>query len=66
MSVAKKSLVLALTSALLAAGLCACERGTTPGQKLDRAIDKTGEGIDKALDKTGEKLKEAGEAIQPK
>jgi hypothetical protein len=55
MTLAKKLVLLVLVSALLAAGLYACGRGGTPGQKLDRAIDRT-----------GEKLKEAGEALQSK
>jgi len=53
MHIAKKTLVLGLASALLVAGLGACGNGT-PGEKLD-----------KALDKTGDKVKEAGEAIKP-
>ncbi len=56
MSIAKKSVVLVLSTALLAGGLCACDKsGDTPGQKLD-----------KALDKTGETVKDAGEAIKPR
>jgi hypothetical protein len=45
-----------LASALAAGGLCACDRQSeTPGQKLD-----------KALDKAGDSIKDAGEAIKPK
>lgn len=51
-----KTLVLTLTLALLGTSLCACERhGDTPGQQLDRALDKT-----------GDKVIEAGEAIKTK
>ena len=47
---------LRLACTLLAAGLSACNRdGTTAGQKLDRALDRTGEAV-----------KDAGEAIKPK
>ncbi len=55
MNIAKKTVVLMATSAFLAAGLCGCDKGDTPGQSLD-----------KGLDKAGEKIKEAGEAIKPK
>jgi hypothetical protein len=55
MNLAKKSVVLVAMSALLAAGLCACDRGDTPGEALD-----------KGLSKAGDKVKEAGEAIKPK
>jgi hypothetical protein len=56
MDISKKTSLLVLTSALLAAGLCACDKsGGTPGEKLDRALDKTGETV-----------KDAGEAIKPK
>jgi len=52
----KKRILLAMASAILAAGLCACDgSGRTPGEKLDGALDKTGEAV-----------KDAGEAIQPK
>lgn len=48
--------LLAVIASLLVAGLCGCDKsGDTPGQKLDRALDKT-----------GEKIKEAGDAIQPR
>jgi len=53
MHIAKKTLVLGLASALLVAGLGACG-DRTPGENLDRALDKTGETV-----------KEAGEAIKP-
>ena len=35
--------------------LAACDKSTTPGEKLDRALDRT-----------GEKVKDAGEAIKPR
>jgi len=53
MNVARKSVCVALATVLLACGLGACGNGT-PGEKLDRALDKT-----------GDKVKEAGEAIKP-
>lgn len=50
-----RKFVLVLASAGLASGLFACGRGgATPGQKLDRALDRTGDAV-----------KEAGEAIKP-
>ena len=53
---AKKLALLAVITSFLATGLCGCDKsGDSPGEKLD-----------KALDKTGEKIKEAGDAIQPK
>ncbi|MCE9638119.1 MAG: hypothetical protein K8T90_20650 [Planctomycetes bacterium] len=56
MHITKKTALLVLTSAFLGLGLCACNnRGDTPGEKLDRALDKT-----------GDKVKEAGEAIKTK
>ena len=56
MNVVKKTLLLVLSSAFLVGGLGACERtGETPGEKLDRALDNT-----------GDKVKEAGEAIKTK
>lgn len=54
MNVAKKTVLLAAAAALLSAGLCACDRGT-PGENLD-----------KALDKAGDTVKDAGEAIKPR
>lgn len=54
MNIAKKTVLLAVTAGLLSAGLCACDSGT-PGENLDRALDNA-----------GEKVKDAGEAIQPK
>jgi hypothetical protein len=66
MITAKRKLLLALASALLGSGLAAgCRDDRTPGEKLDRAIDKTGEGIDKAREKVGEGMVKAGEAIKP-
>ena len=51
----KKLLVLLFTSAVLAGGLCACDRSNeTPGEQLDNALDKA-----------GDKVKEAGDAIKP-
>lgn len=56
MDVAKKPAVLLVAAAFLAALLCGCDKnGDTPGQKLD-----------KALDKTGDTLKDAGDAIKPR
>lgn len=57
MHIAKRCALVVLTSAFLAAGLGGCDNksGATPGEQLD-----------KALDKTGEKVKEAGEAIKTK
>ena len=55
MIVAKKMALFVLTSAFLAGGLCACDsRDNTAGERLDTALEKT-----------GEKVKEAGEAIKP-
>jgi hypothetical protein len=54
MNVVKRTVVLAVAGAFLAAGLCACD-GRTPGQDLD-----------KALVKTGDTVIEVGEAIKPK
>jgi hypothetical protein len=55
MNACARKFVLVLASAGLAAGVCACRRGgATPGQKIDRALDKT-----------GDLVKEAGEAIKP-
>ena len=54
MITAKKAVLLVVTAALLSAGLCACDRGT-PGENLD-----------KALDKAGDTVKDAGEAIKPR
>lgn len=52
----RKLVLIILTSVVAAAGLCACDRRDgTPGQQLD-----------KALDKTGDKVKQAGEAIKPR
>jgi hypothetical protein len=54
MNVAKRSVFLVLTSAFLAAVLCGCDRsGDTAGEKLDHAIDKTGDAV-----------KDAGDAIK--
>ena len=54
MNVAKRSVSLVLTSAFFAALLCACDKsGDTAGQKLDKALDKTGDAV-----------KDAGEAIK--
>ena len=45
-----------LAAATLAAGLCACDdSGRTAGERLDGALDATGEAV-----------KDAGDAIQPK
>jgi len=56
MHVSKKTVLVALTSASLAVGLCACDRnGDTPGQTLDKGLNKAGDAI-----------KDAGEAIKPK
>jgi hypothetical protein len=54
MKYAKKALPPLLILGLLAVGAAACG-DRTPGENLDRALDKT-----------GEKIKDAGEAIQPK
>lgn len=51
MKVSKTTALHALAAAALAAGLCACN--DSPGDKLDRAIDKTGDAI-----------KDAGDAIK--
>jgi len=56
MNIAKKTVVPILTLASLVAGLCACGLdGDTPGQTLDRGLNKAGDAV-----------KEAGEAIKPK
>jgi len=55
MNIARKSVALVVTSALLAAGLCARAKGDSPGQALDRGLTKTGDAV-----------KDAGEAIKPK
>jgi len=56
MNISKKTVLSALASASLAFGLCACGRnGDTPGQSLDKGLNKTGDAI-----------KEVGEAIKPK
>ncbi len=56
MRIARRLVLLVLASGVLAAGLCACDsRGGTPGEKLDRVLDKT-----------GDKVKEAGDAIKPR
>jgi len=55
MNLAKKTLVLALTSAVLTA-LAACDKsGATAGENLDKALDKTGDAV-----------KDAGDAIKPR
>ena len=55
MNSVKKVLVLLVASAVLAGGICACDRGgETPGAQLDNALDKA-----------GDKVKEAGDAIKP-
>lgn len=56
MNIVKKTALLLVASALPALGLAGCERsGRTPGENLDRALDKTGDAV-----------KDAGEAIKPK
>ena len=55
MNVFKNSVRLLLTSALLASGLCGCDKGDTPGQSLDKGLNKAGDAV-----------KDAGEAIKPK
>ena len=54
MIVPKKAVFPVLALALLAGGLCACSKDATPGENLDRALEKTGEAV-----------KDAGEAIKP-
>lgn len=56
MSISKHAVAAVAACALVCAALAACDRnGPTPGQKLDNALDAT-----------GEKVKEAGEAIKTK
>ena len=56
MNLAKKTVLSIVTSAFLVGGLGACDKtGETPGEKLDRALDKTGDAV-----------KDAGDAIKPK
>jgi hypothetical protein len=56
MNAQARKLVLVLASAGVAAGLCACGGdGATPGQNLDRALDRT-----------GDLVIEAGDAIKTK
>jgi hypothetical protein len=56
MTHSQRTVLLVVASALVAAGLCACDKsGGSPGQKLDRALDQT-----------GEKFKEVGESIKTK
>ena len=54
MNLTKRGALLVLTSAVLALGLCSCSKdGRSPGEKIDRALDRTGEAV-----------KDAGEAIK--
>ncbi len=53
-STARRMLLLAITAAALATAGCG-RPGDTPGEKLDKALDKTGEAV-----------KDAGEAIKPR
>lgn len=54
MRLAKKWILPILALALLATGLSACRKDDTPGESLDRALDRTGDAV-----------KDAGEAIKP-
>lgn len=54
MRIATSFLATFLVLMLLAGVLTACKRTRSPGENLDRALDKTGEAI-----------KDAGEAIKP-
>jgi hypothetical protein len=56
MGFTKRVVLPVLALSFLAAVVAGCGKGgRTPGENLDRALDKT-----------GEKIKDAGEAIQPK
>lgn len=56
MILAKKPTLAVLAALALAVALGGCNRGgTTAGEKLDNALEKTGEAV-----------KDAGEAIKPK
>lgn len=54
MNITRKIVLVALTSAFLAGGLCGCEKKPeTPGEKLDDALNKAGD----ALEDAGKSLK---------
>ena len=56
MNIAKKTVLTMLSLASLAVGLCACGLdGDTPGQTLDKGLNRAGDAV-----------KDAGEAIKPK